>query len=116
MFPMMKFREALLFWLDARKVSLRQVSLGSNVSYEQLKKIKQIETRTTNVDDAIKVAHFFGLSLEGFLAGHAGSDHDALIRTLDELSPQAREVLKNAADAQLAAERLRSEKSDQSDE
>ena len=111
-FPtMMNFREALIFWQQKREVSLRAIAEGAGVSYEQLKKVKQIDTRATNFDDGVKVAHFFRLTTEEFLAGEAASSPDALVRALEALSPQAREVLENAAYAQLASEQEKSGRS-----
>ncbi|MEO0765184.1 MAG: hypothetical protein AAFY75_04130 [Pseudomonadota bacterium] len=91
------------------------IAEGAGVSYEQLKKVKQIETRVTNFDDGVKVAHFFRLTAEEFLAGEEASSPDALIRALEALSPQAREVLENAAYAQLASERKNAGRSSAAD-
>jgi transcriptional regulator with XRE-family HTH domain len=101
---MRKFREALLEKLDETGISLKQVAEGSGVSYEQLKKIKQIESRSTNVEDAIRVARFFKMTLEEFMFGHAESSQAELVDLLESLSVEARNFLITAAKAQLAAE------------
>ena len=62
-----KFRDAFLDALDQSGLSLRAVAIGSGVSESQLKKLRQRENATTNVDDAKKVAEFFGLGLDDFL-------------------------------------------------
>lgn len=62
-----KFRDAFLDALNQSGLSLRAVAIGSGVSESQLKKLKQRENATTNVDDARKVAEFFGLGLDTFL-------------------------------------------------
>jgi len=62
-----KFRDAFLDALNQSGLSLRAVAIGSGVSESQLKKLKQRENATTNVDDAKKVAEFFGLGLDTFL-------------------------------------------------
>lgn len=62
-----KFRQAFIRALEESGLSLRAVAIGSGVSEEQLKKLKQRETATTNVDDAKKVAEFFGMGLDDFL-------------------------------------------------
>ncbi|MEX0285130.1 MAG: hypothetical protein AB3N23_11015 [Paracoccaceae bacterium] len=62
-----KFRDAFLDALETSGLSLRAVAIGSDVSESQLKKLKQRENATTNVDDAKKVAAFFGLGLDAFL-------------------------------------------------
>lgn len=74
------------------------------MSYEQLKKLKQIETRSTNVEDAMKVADYFGLTLDEFVLGQRASSPSGIVRLLASLSPEARNFLVNAAKAQLAAE------------
>lgn len=62
-----RFRDAFLDALEQSGLSLRAVAIGSGVSESQLKKLKQRENATTNVDDAKKVAEFFGLGLDTFL-------------------------------------------------
>lgn len=63
------FRLALINAIATKEVPLRVVSERSGVSYEQLKKITQRETASTNVDDAMKVAAAFGCSLDQFIDG-----------------------------------------------
>ncbi len=111
--PMMKFRDALIHKLEETGISLRKVSEGSGVSYEQLKKLKQVESRTTNVEDAIKVAAFFGQTVDEFVAGEAAKAPDRLAGVLSQLSPEGRAFLENAAIAQLAAEQKAPQKSDE---
>ncbi|MFY0619305.1 hypothetical protein [Shimia sp.] len=101
---MNNFRAALLEKLDETGIPLKKVAEGSGVSYEQLKKLKQIPTRTTNVEDGMAVARFFGLTLEDFIDGEKASDRADLIRVLDQLSPSAIQVLTATAKAQLDAE------------
>lgn len=67
--PNRDFRAALERALQVNNVSLRKVALQSGVSYEQLKALKQGKAKTTNVDDAMRVASVFGVSLEDFYAG-----------------------------------------------
>jgi transcriptional regulator with XRE-family HTH domain len=101
---MRNFRESLLQKLNETGISLRQVAEGSGVSYEQLKKIKQIETRSTNVEDAMKVAHYFGLTLDELMTDQEASGQLEIIGLLESLSVEARTFLINAAKAQLVAE------------
>ncbi|KPU84222.1 hypothetical protein JI58_05125 [Marinosulfonomonas sp. PRT-SC04] len=108
---MKKFREALLEKLDETGISLKQVADGAGVSYEQLKKLKQIKSRTTNVEDAMRVAHFFGLTLEELMAGQEASDQAEIVGLLGSLSTEARNFLITAAKAQLAAEKKVPERS-----
>ncbi len=49
---------------------MRQVALDAGVSYEQLKNLSQGKSKSTNVDDAIRIAASFGTNLESFLEGN----------------------------------------------
>lgn len=71
-FPLMEttFRQALESALKASGRSLLNVAAASGVSYEQLKSLRQGKSQRTNVDDAIKVAVAFGVSLEDFYSGN----------------------------------------------
>lgn len=61
------FRDALIHALQETGVSLRKVATETGVSYEQLKKIKQRATSSTNVEDALKIANFFKVPLDDFM-------------------------------------------------
>lgn len=70
----MTFRDALLVASKSRGLSLRKVAQGANVSYEQIKKMKQRPDASTNADDAERIAAFFGVTMREFLAGDFGSE------------------------------------------
>ncbi|OIQ38105.1 MAG: phage repressor protein [Roseobacter sp. MedPE-SWde] len=63
------FRDAFLAAIKNSSKSMRQVSLDAGVSYEQLKNLAQGKSKSTNVDDAVRIAASFGISLEDFLEG-----------------------------------------------
>lgn len=63
------FKIALERALIATGRSLRNVALEAGVSYEQLKNLKQGKSQRTNVDDAMKVASAFGVTLHDLYAG-----------------------------------------------
>jgi transcriptional regulator with XRE-family HTH domain len=91
------FRSALLDALETGDASLRQVADGAGVSYEQLKKICQRETASTNVDDAVKIAGFFGVSLDEFLGNDLVSTRSEIVHLYNQLSEAEREILLDAA-------------------
>ena len=64
------FKEALEYALEKTGRSLRSVAMKAGVSYDQLKSLRQGKSATTNVDDGIKVAAAFGVSVEDFFAGN----------------------------------------------
>lgn len=63
------FKEALGHALKRTGRSLRSVAIDSGVSYEQLKALNQGKSQRTNVDDALKVAGAFGVTLDDFYFG-----------------------------------------------
>lgn len=65
----MTFKIALEHALTKTGRSLRSVAIDAGVSYEQLKNLKQGKAQRTNVDDAMKVAAAFGVTLDDLYAG-----------------------------------------------
>ncbi|MDA1326259.1 MAG: phage repressor protein [Proteobacteria bacterium] len=63
------FRDALEHALEKTGKSLRSVAIEAGVSYDQLKSLRQGKSQKTNVDDAMKVARAFRVSLEDFYNG-----------------------------------------------
>lgn len=88
------FRDALLDAVERTGTPLKAVADGARVSYEQLKKVKQRPVASTNVDDAIRVANFFGLTLDEFLSDETAQDRAAIVSTYFQLSEQERLLLK----------------------
>jgi len=72
MFPHMEttFKAALESALKRTGRSLLSVANAAGVSYEQLKSLHQGKSKKTNVDDAMKVAAAFQVSLEDFYEGN----------------------------------------------
>jgi transcriptional regulator with XRE-family HTH domain len=91
------FREALLDAVIREGTSLRAVATRANVSYEQLKKLSQGKSQSTNVDDAVLIAHSFGLSLDEFLGDTTIQDRAQAIALWQQLSEAERDLLKAAA-------------------
>ena len=62
---MVSFRDS--FVRHSEGVSIVDIANATGISKHQLYKLKQRETATTNVEDAIKIARYFGMSLDDFL-------------------------------------------------
>ena len=97
------FRDSLLIAIENSGKSLKSVADATGVSYEQLKKLKQNKSKSTNVDDAIKIAAFFGQTLDEFIACDGASVEIEIAGLLSKLTPSERDFLLNAAKAQIAA-------------
>ncbi len=61
------FRDAFLGALASRDDDLSDVAQNTGVSIAHLKDLVETETTQTNVNDAQKIAAYFGVSLEVFL-------------------------------------------------
>jgi len=64
------FKEALNGAMNASGLSMRKLAEKAEVSYEQLKKINQGKTQSTNAEDALRIAAALGIPLESFMAGN----------------------------------------------
>lgn len=96
------FKKALLKALQATGKSVAEVARGAGVSKDQLHKVLQRDNATTNVDDARRVAVYFGRTLDQFLEDKEYTDLDDTVADLMKLTPQERRFLRNSAKGQLA--------------
>ena len=98
MHRMLTFRDALLARCGGPgQPSLKNVADTAGVSYEQLKKVKQGKSGSTNADDAVKVAHALGLTLDEFLDDDLASDRAEIASLYSQLTPEERAILLDAA-------------------
>lgn len=86
-----RFADALIDALEATGWSLQYLCEQAGVSYDQYKKLRQralkSEHASTNVDDAVKIANAFGMTLDEFLQDETAnlrSEAAVLWRSLDQ--------------------------------
>lgn len=91
------FRDAFVESLHATGWTIRKVAGLSGVSEEQLKKVNQGKSRSTNVDDAIKVANAFGMTLEEFIGDPTVQDRIQIANLYSELTRDEIDLLRAAA-------------------
>ena len=91
------FRDALLEHLAREGWKMAYVADEAGVSYEQLKKLKQGHSQSTNVDDAVKIAHAFGMSLDEFIGDTTVEDRLQAFALWRDLAEEEREILLAAA-------------------
>lgn len=102
-FGMVKtFAEALRDATRPPGVPLQQVALATGVSYEQLKKVRS-RGGSTNIEDAVKVAKFFGKSIEEFLEDREALDLIEIVSIYNSLSDEDRRILVGYARGRAAA-------------
>lgn len=61
------FREAFIAAYERSGMTIPEIAQGAGVSKDILNKLKQRRVSAPNVMDAIKIAHFFGMSIEAFI-------------------------------------------------
>lgn len=108
---MKTFQEAFVKRIKDAPFSLNKLARETGVSYEQLKKLNQGKAKTTNVDDAIKIADFFGMDLTQFINGEEETAQIRVIQIVNSLSPEALSTLEAVAKAQLVSQQNQTEKS-----
>lgn len=94
---MRSFRDAFLDALAQSGATLKDVHRATGVSYEQLRKLKDRPGASTNVDDAVKLAHHFGFTLDEFLQDRELPDRLRIVELYNQLSPQERDLLRATA-------------------
>jgi hypothetical protein len=97
MFMQKPFLDALAGHLDRTGKSLRDVCTGPGVSYEQLKRALQRnkdKPASTNADDAIRVAAYFGMTLNEFVGDDLAQDRAEVAATYSQPTDQERNLLK----------------------
>ena len=97
-----RFRQAFIDRLNQTGETVAQVARATGVSVEQLKKMRQRESASTNVDDGLKIAHHFGLSLDEFLGDTTVQDRNEMIGLYSRLSAAEQAFLLDVARARAA--------------
>lgn len=96
------FRDALFEELERTGLSLRHVCSVAGVSYEAFKKVKSGKTQSPNVDDAVKLAHVLGKTVEELIEDRFASDRESVASLWRELTEGERRLLKDAAIGRVA--------------
>lgn len=100
-----RFRDAFIERLEQTGKTVAEVARGTGVSAEQLKKVRQRDPSSTNVDDAVKIAHYFGLSIDEFLSDTTITDRSEMMDIYSQLSDQEQAFLLDVARARAARDR-----------
>ena len=82
----MTFREALVWHLENYPQKISEIEAETGVSRDQLYRVKTGKSASTNADDALKVARFYGKTLEEFVCPSAteASVHSLWSRLTEE--------------------------------
>lgn len=99
------FRTALAEAMRAHQMPLATVADATGVSYDQLRKLLRRDTAKTNYEDALKIAAYFGMTLNEFLEDDLAADRARLVETYLRLTEGEREILRAAAQVQILRDR-----------
>lgn len=88
------FAEAFIAAVSRSGWTIKRVADLSGVSAEQLKKVNQGKSRSTNAEDAVRVAAVFGLTLNEFLEDETVSDRIEIVEIYNRLSQEELDLLK----------------------
>lgn len=110
------FRTALLKYLASSGTTVAELARQTGVSKDQINKLKQRENAKTNVDDALKIAQHFGVSLEEFLEDPELATRSEIVALYSQLSAAEQEMLLAAAQGLAARQDRNTPKSDEAPE
>lgn len=102
--PMKTFRDALLDHLAHTGLSVADLSKRSGVSAQQLYKIKQGKSASTNVEDAQRISDAFGKTLDEFMGSPAGEYPHEIAYLYSQLPADLRRKLVGYGEGLLAAQ------------
>lgn len=97
-----RFRETLIARVHASGITVAELSRRTGVSKPQLDKLMQRRVVTTNVDDATKLARFFGETVEGLMGiGNPGAEASSSLSRIRQLAGQLSEAEQDMLEAQI---------------
>ncbi|OOY16740.1 S24 family peptidase [Thioclava sp. DLFJ4-1] len=91
----LSFLDALIAAQERKGNSLRKTAAEAGVPYDFLKNVMQGKSQRPNLEDAIKIARYFGVTLEEFLEG-ASAEEPATIAVAGQVGAGAKIELVDA--------------------
>ena len=76
-----------------QRLRISDIAEATGVSKDQLYRLSREERYSTNVDDAIKIAAYFGQTVNEFVGGTREEIEDTLLRQIAQLSQAERKLL-----------------------
>lgn len=93
MFTMTSFREALMRHMTEQNTTIAELAAGARVSPDIIKKLRVRDQATTTAEVAMRIAAFYGKTMEEFVAGVDAGERAKLSSMLDLLSDDEVRVL-----------------------
>lgn len=79
--------------MDQAKVSTPDLSKATGVSVDTIKKLRSREEASTTMVNGILIAHYFGKSIEDFIAMRPGTEENRLRELSDLLLPDEQRLV-----------------------
>lgn len=99
---MKTFADALREHIERTGATVTQIARGSGVNRDALYALKQGKSQNMIVDDAIRVANYFGLTVEEFMGLSPAQVRDQLVEQIARLTPQEQAILEASLTAILS--------------
>lgn len=99
---MKTFADALREHIERTGATVTQIARGSGVNRDALYALKQGKSQNMIVDDAIRVANYFGLTVEEFMGLSPAQVRDQLVEQIARLTQQEQAILEASLTAILS--------------
>jgi hypothetical protein len=90
---MASFRDALLRHMAQRDTTIADLSRGSGVSPDVIKKVRTRPNASTKAEEAVRIAAFFGKTVDQFIKNEEVSKDQQLMLLVELLSPDEQMLL-----------------------
>lgn len=87
------FRTALLYHMDKHQTAIVDLVKATGVSRHVINKIKAREGSSTDVENGLLIAAYYGKTLNQFVSMVDDAEVDPLVNLLELLSPAERQLL-----------------------
>lgn len=91
--PMTSFREALMRHMADNGTTIAELAAGAGVTMDTIKKLRVRDNATTTAETAMRIAAFYGKTVEEFVGQKTTAERDQLAALLDLLSPEEQRFL-----------------------
>jgi hypothetical protein len=88
-----EFRDALLWHMERHETTITDLVDGAGVSRDVINKLKAREDSSTTVENGVRIAAYYGKTVNEFLARREVTHQDKLATLLDLLPPEAQRLL-----------------------
>lgn len=88
-----RFRDALIWHMERHGTTIAELSKGSGVSADVIKKLRTGHSQSTDVEKAIALASFYGKQVEAFIRQDAPAEDAAMSVLASLLTEPERRLL-----------------------